>query len=78
MNTQSVEFQALHLPLEARAALAEQLIASLDEPSEAELEAMWLDTAQERAAELDANPNLGIPIEASLAKMRAFLEGLQP
>jgi putative addiction module component (TIGR02574 family) len=76
MNTPTIEPQALHLPLKARAALAEQLIASLNEPSEAELEAMWLDAAQGRAAELDANPGLGVPIEAVLSKLKAKLVAL--
>jgi putative addiction module component (TIGR02574 family) len=76
MNTPTIEFQALHLPLKARAALAEQLIASLDEPSEAELEAMWLDAAQERAAQLDANPDLGVPVETVLSKLKAKLAAL--
>ncbi len=77
MNTPTIEFQALHLPLKARAALAEQLIASLDEPSEGELETMWLDAAQERAAQLDANPSLGVPFEISDARIRGFLATLK-
>ncbi len=77
MNTPTIEFQALHLPLKARAALAERLIASLDDPSEAELETMWLDAAQERAAQLDANPSLGVPFEASDARIRSFLATLK-
>ena len=76
MNTPTIEFQALHLPLKARAALAEQLIASLDEHSEAELEAMWLDLAQARAAQLDANPSLGIPVESVLSKLKEKLAAL--
>jgi Putative addiction module component len=83
MNTPTIEFQSLHLPLKARAALAEQLIASLDEPSEADLEAMWLDAAQERAAQLDANPNLGVlarpllnQLKTKLAVMRSRLSNL--
>jgi uncharacterized protein with NRDE domain len=77
MNTPTIEFQALHLPLKARAALAEQLIASLDEPNETELEAMWLDVAQERAAQLDANPNLLVSFETSDARIRDFLSTLK-
>lgn len=77
MNTPTIEFQALHLPLKARAALAEQLIASLDEHSEAELEAMWLDVAQARAAQLDANPSLLVPFETSDARIRGLLANLK-
>jgi putative addiction module component (TIGR02574 family) len=77
MNTPTIEWQALHLPIKARASLAEQLIASLDDPSEAELETMWLDAAQERAAQLDANPGLAVPFETSDARIRGFLATLK-
>ena len=76
MNTPTIEFQALNLPLKARATLAEQLIASLDEPCETELETMWLDAAQERAAQLDANPSLSVPLETVLNKLKMKLAAL--
>jgi Putative addiction module component len=73
MLTAALEAQALSLPLSDRAALASKLIASLDELQEAETEALWLDVAQDRAAQLDANPNLGVSFENSDAKLRAIL-----
>jgi hypothetical protein len=76
MNTPTIEFQALHFPLKAPAALTEQPIANLNELSGADLEEMWLDAAQERAAQLDANPSLAIPVGKSLARMRAYLDTL--
>ena len=42
------EAQALTLPPQARAALAEKLIASLDELDETENERLWLDEADRR------------------------------
>lgn len=50
--------EALALPADARALLAESLLASLDETGEesdpAEIERLWLAEAGRRAAELDA------------------------
>ena len=44
---------ALGLPPEEGAALAEKLLSSLDEPSDAEIEQAWLSVAARRARELD-------------------------
>jgi hypothetical protein len=38
---------------------------------------MWLDVAQERAAQLDANPNLLVSFETSDARIRDFLSTLK-
>jgi len=38
----------MQLPLEERAQLAGKLLLSLDEPSESELERLWLDEAERR------------------------------
>ena len=54
METATLEKEALHLPVTARAALAHKLLESLDELSEAEAEQLWLDEAERRAAEIDA------------------------
>jgi hypothetical protein len=73
MLSTALEAQALSLPLSDRAELASKLIASLDELREAETESLWLDVAQDRATQLDADPNLGISFESSDAKLRAIL-----
>jgi hypothetical protein len=73
MLTTAFETQALCLPLSDRAELASKLIASLDDMQEAETESLWLDLAQDRATQLDGNPNLGISFEHSDAKLRAIL-----
>jgi hypothetical protein len=62
-----------YLPLSDRAALARKLIASLDDMQEAETELLGLDLAQDRAAQLDANPSLGISSENSDGNCAPFL-----
>ena len=42
MDSKTLQEAALSLPPDERAALAEKLLSSLDEPSEAELERAWL------------------------------------
>jgi putative addiction module component (TIGR02574 family) len=54
MNIQTIEQEALHLPIEYRARLAEKLLLSLDNLSELEIEKLWLAEAQHRAAEIDS------------------------
>jgi len=54
MNIQTIEYEALHLPIEYRARLAEKLLSSLDDLSEPEIEKLWLAEAQRRAAEIDS------------------------
>jgi len=54
MNIQTLEYEALHLPIEYRARLAEKLLLSLDDLSEPEIEKLWLTEAQRRAAEIDS------------------------
>ena len=54
MDTATIEREALHLSVTARAALAHKLLQSLDELTEAENDALWLDEAERRAAEIDS------------------------
>ncbi len=53
MNFVTIETEALNLPLQERAKLAQRLLKSLDEVSEAEAEQLWLDVATRRAEEID-------------------------
>mgnify|MGYP000918790763 CR=1 FL=1 len=43
-----IETEAMGLDLENRAILAERLILSLDNPSETEIERLWIDEAERR------------------------------
>jgi len=53
MTSKQVENEALKLNLEARAELAQKLLASLEDLSEEELERLWAKEAVRRDAELD-------------------------
>ena len=54
MSARAIEKEALDLPVEKRAKLAQRLLESLDERSESEIEKFWSDKAVRRAAEIDA------------------------
>jgi hypothetical protein len=53
MNARIIEKEALGLPVEKRAKLAQRLLQSLDDLSEAEAEKLWLSEAVRRAPEID-------------------------
>lgn len=53
MNASAVEKEALALPLQERAKLVEVLLESLDNLSEQEADALWLDEAARRARQID-------------------------
>jgi len=54
---------ALQLGIEERAELAGRLLLSLDEPSESEVEALWLEEAERRLKEFRAGKVRGIPAD---------------
>ncbi len=53
MNTQSIHREAMLLPTGERAALAAQLLASLEDLPDAEVAQLWLNEAARRADEID-------------------------
>jgi hypothetical protein len=53
MKSSAIEKQALEPPVDRRAKLAQRLLASLDDLSEAEAEKLWLAEAARRAHEID-------------------------
>ena len=53
MNTETIRREALSLPVQERAELAEQLVSSLDALSETEVEQLWLQEASRRADEIE-------------------------
>ena len=73
MDSKTLQEAALSLPPDERAALAEKLLSSLDEPSEAELERTWLSEAARRAGELDRGDVQGISEEDVRRKARSLL-----
>jgi len=54
---------ALQLSIEERAQLAGRLLLSLDEPSESELEQLWLEEAERRLKEFREGRVRGIPAD---------------
>jgi len=69
-----VRDQALRLPIEARAALAADLLASLDGEPEADVEAAWAAEVQRRARRLLSGEDPGHAWEDVRARLRADLE----
>lgn len=66
-----LEAAALNLPAEARARLAERLLASLeDDPAVA---AAWLDAARGRDAEIASGRVAEVPAEDAIARARKKL-----
>jgi putative addiction module component (TIGR02574 family) len=53
MNIETLRYEAMLLPPQERAQLAEQLLSSLDMLSESEIEQLWLQEAARRAEEMD-------------------------
>ena len=53
MSITTLQQAVLHLPKQERAQLVHLLLDSLDQPSEANIEQLWLREAERRAAEID-------------------------
>ena len=73
MDLQNLEHEALRLPPEDRAKLAQKLLLSLDTLSEEELEQAWLIEADRRARELDRGDVQPISADEVRRKARALL-----
>jgi hypothetical protein len=54
MTVEQVETEALKLEPQARAKLAEKLLRSLDELSDADIEQLWAEEAVRRDSEIDS------------------------
>ena len=74
METQfeTVEEEALKLTPGERAALAQRLLASLDEDSE--IDDAWAAEVERRIAEVENGTDQVIPIEEALSQVRAALK----
>ena len=73
MDRQSLEHEALSLPPEDRAKLAQKLLLSLDALSEEESEQAWLIEVGRRARELDRGEVQPISAEEVRRKARDLL-----
>lgn len=74
MNARMIEKEALDLPVEKRAKLAERLLESLDELSEPEIEKLWLREASRRDAEIDAGKTRLVTSEEMERRVRSRLK----
>ncbi|MFO1432127.1 MAG: addiction module protein [Candidatus Competibacteraceae bacterium] len=74
MDIETIRREALSLPVQERAQLAEQLLSSLDSLSEAEIEQLWFQEAARRAAELDQGLMQRIPADVVRREAQALLQ----
>ncbi len=68
-----IEKEALHLPPEDRAQLAQKLLLSLESLSESELEETWFNEAYNRAKEIDSGDVKPISADEVRKKAKALL-----
>jgi hypothetical protein len=71
MTVDELKEEALRMPPQARADLARELLTSLDELSETEIEQLWLEEATRRDRELDAGSVHALPADEVLARAKA-------
>ena len=74
MNARAIEKEALELPVERRAKLAQRLLESLDDLSEAEAQKLWLAEAARRAHEIDEGKVRLVKPEELERRVRARLK----
>ena len=74
MNTETLCREALSLPVQARAALAEQLLSSLDSLSEAEIAQLWLHEAARRADDIDQGATKRVSSDEVKTQAKALLK----
>jgi putative addiction module component (TIGR02574 family) len=69
-DAQQLLDQAMALPAEERAKLAEKLLESLDHDNQREIDEAWLDEVQRREAALEAGETSTIPAEDVFRRLR--------
>ncbi len=73
MKLEAIRREALHLPPSERAALAEQLLSSLETLPESEIEQLWFAEAARRAQDIDEGRVQRIPAEQVRQEAQALL-----
>ena len=73
MGVKELEAEIKKLNLKDRAALAKAIVESLDELSEAEIEALRVEEAERRLDELEQEVVSEIPAEEALRRARAAI-----
>ena len=74
MNIETLCREALSLPVQARAALAQQLLSSLESLSDPEIAQLWLQEAGRRSEDIDQGRSLRVSAEEVSAKAHALLK----
>lgn len=74
MTIDELRQEVLRLDVKDRADLAKDLLDSLDDLTEAEIEQLWLDEALRRKAELEAGTAVTVSAEEALARAPACLK----
>ena len=70
MRVEDIAEEALALPREARALLADQLVESLDPAEGGHIHDLWVNEANRRLNELRSGLVQGIPVDEAMAKLR--------
>lgn len=73
MNVKDLESQIMKLDLNDRAALAKRIVNSLDELSEAEIEALWIEEGERRLDELEQGLTTEVPAEEAIRRAKASI-----
>jgi putative addiction module component (TIGR02574 family) len=73
MSMIELEREMLKLGLKERTTLAQTLLRSLDEPSEAELESLWAEESDRRVAAFDRGEMRSYSREEMLKRVKAAL-----
>jgi len=73
MTIDELKAEALRLTPEERAELASELLVSLDDLSEPEIERLWLEESERRDAALDNGTARAIPADEVFSSARARL-----
>ena len=71
MTIDELKREALQLDPSTRASLAHEILVSLDDLSEADVEQLWLEEADRRDAELASGAVNAIPMDEVFAEARA-------
>ena len=73
MSLKKIEHEIKKLDLKDRAALAKWIVESLDELSEAEVEALWAEEAERRLDEMERGQVAEISAKEALRRARAVI-----
>jgi len=71
MTIDELRREAMRLDATERASLARELLVSLDDLSEAEVERLWLEEAERRRLEFEAGNTTLVPADEVFAQLRA-------